>query len=187
MKRHAHRLAIALFALALPWAASAADYAVQPAQSTLGFSGEFQGEAFDGQFGQWSAAISYDDAKLSSSAFDVKVVLASAKTGDSDRDAALPGTAFFDVAQFPQAHFVSTGFRRDGVQVVVDGKLTLRGVTRPISLKTTFTPQPDGSATLDVAGTVERLDFGVGSGEYADTSVIGANVTIHAHLQLAPK
>lgn len=175
-----------LLALALPFSAAATDYAVQPAASTLGFSDTFQGEAFNGHFGQWTAAISYDPANLAGSKFDVEVVLASVKTGDKDRDGALPGTDFFDVAKFPKAHFVSTGFHQNGARVIADGNLTLRGVTRPVSLDVTFKPQGKG-ATLDVAGTVRRLDFGVGGGDYADTSVIGADVKITAHLQLAPK
>ena len=180
------RLAILLLALALPCAAAATDYTVQPTASTLGFSGTFQGESFDGRFGQWTAAISYDAANRASSKFDVEVTLASAKTGDSDRDGALPGTDFFDTAKFPKAHFVTTGFRRTGTQVIADGNLTLRGVTKPVSLAVTFKPQGSG-ATLDVSGTVRRLDFGVGGGEYADTSVIGADVKIDAHLQLAAR
>ncbi len=179
-------LAIALLALALPCAAAAADYTVQPTASTLGFSGTFQGESFDGRFGQWTAAISYDAANLASSKFDVQVTLASVKTGDSDRDSALPGSDFFDTAKFPKAHFVTTGFHRNGAQVIADGNLTLRGVTKPVSLTVTFKPQGSG-ATLDVSGTLKRLDFGVGGGEYADTSVIGADVKIDAHLQLAAK
>jgi polyisoprenoid-binding protein YceI len=180
------RLAILLLALALPCVAAATDYTVQPAASTLGFSGTFQGESFDGRFGQWTAAISYDAASLASSKFDVEVTVASVKTGDKDRDSALPGSDFFDAAKFPRAHFVTTGFRQNGAQVIADGNLTLRGVTRPVSLAVTFKPQGSG-ATLDVSGTVKRLDFGVGGGEYADTSVIGADVKINAHLQLAAK
>lgn len=180
------RLAILLLSLALPLAATAADYAVQPAASTLGFSGTFQGEAFQGKFKQWHATIRYDAADLASSRFDVEVTLASVDTGDSDRDTALPGSDFFDAAKFPKAHFVTTGFRQDGAKVIADGNLTLRGVTRPVSLDVAFKPQGDG-ATLDVAGTVKRLDFGVGGGDYADTSVIGADVKVAAHLQLAPK
>ena len=180
------RVAILLLALALPCAAAATNYTVQPAASTLGFSGTFQGEAFKGHFDQWTAAIDYDAAKLATSKFDVDVALASVKTGDKDRDGALPGSDFFDVAKFPKAHFVTTGFRQNGAQVIADGNLTLRGVTKPISLDVTFKPQGNG-ATLDVAGTMKRLDFGVGTGDYADTSVIGADVKISAHLQLAPK
>jgi polyisoprenoid-binding protein YceI len=175
-----------LLALALPFAATAADYTVQPTASTLGFSDTFQGEAFNGHFGQWTAAISYDAANLAASKFDVEVALASVKTGDKDRDGALPGSDFFDIAKFPKAHFVSTGFHQSGAQVIADGNLTLRGVTKPVSLNVTFKPQGKG-ATLDVTGTVKRLDFGVGTGDYADTSVIGADVKITAHLQLAPK
>jgi polyisoprenoid-binding protein YceI len=177
---------VTLLALALPFAATATDYTVQPAASTLGFSDTFQGEVFNGHFGQWTAAISYDAANLASSKFDVEVALASAKTGDKDRDGALPGSDFFNVAKFPKAHFVSTGFHQNGSQVIADGNLTLHGVTKPVSLNVTFKPQGKG-ATLDVSGTVKRLDFGVGGGDYADTSVIGADVKITAHLQLAPK
>ena len=181
------RLAIILLlALVLPGTAAAADYTMQPASSTLGFSNTFQGEAFQGHFEQWTAAIRYDPANLAASKFDVTVQLASVKTGDSDRDSALPGEAFFDAAKFPQAHFVTTGFRRSGNQVIADGTLTLRGVSKPVSLQVNFAPRV-GGATLDVSGAVQRLDFGVGSGEYADTSVIGAEVKITAHLQLAAK
>ncbi len=179
-------LAIALLAFAAPGLAAATDYAVQPATSQLGFSAVFQGESFAGHFNQWTAAIRYDAADLAASKFDVKVTLASVQTGDSDRDSTLPGKAFFDIAQFPQAHFVSTGFHRSGGQVVADGQLTLHGVTRPVSLDITFKPQATG-AMLEVAGTVRRLDFSVGSGDYADTSVIGAEVKITAHLQLVAK
>lgn len=186
MKRPVLSSVVLLLALALPGLAAATDYTVQPAASKLAFSGSFQGETFNGHFDKWTAAIRYDPADLTHAAFDVTVNLASVKTGDSDRDSALPGSDFFDVAKFPTAHFVSTGFRRSGGQVIADGKLTLRGVTRPASLDVTFQPSA-GGATLDVDGVVHRLDFGVGGGEYADTSVIGADVKVTAHLQLTAK
>ena len=179
-------LALLLCAFALPGASFATSYAVQPAASKLGFNASFQGAPFSGSFSQWSAAISYDPAQLAASKFDVTVSPASVHTGDKDQENALPGAAFFDVAKFPTAHFITTGFRQVGAQVIADGNLTLRGVTKPVSLAVTFKPQGRG-ATLDVSGTLKRLDFGVGSGEYADTSVIGADVKVAAHLQLAPK
>lgn len=179
-------LAILLLSFALPGAAFAADYVVQPTTSTLQFSGTFQGAAFPGHFSQWSATISYDPAQLTTSKFDVSVTLASVKTGDADQQDALPGTDFFNVAKFPKAHFSSTGFRQNGTQVIADGNLTLRGITKPISLNVIFKPNASG-ATLDVSGALNRLDFAVGSGEYADTSVIGARVKVTAHLQLVRK
>jgi polyisoprenoid-binding protein YceI len=177
---------VCVLALALPCIGQAADYTVQPAGSTLGFTSSFQGSSFDGHFEKWTAAISYDAAKLATSKFDVTVDLSTAKTGDGDRDGALPGSDFFDVAKYPQARFVTTGFHQQGAQVIADGNLTLRGVTKPVSLVVTFKPQGNG-ATLDVSGSVKRLDFGVGGGQYADTSVIGPDVKVTAHLVLAAK
>lgn len=177
---------VILLLLVLPFAAAATDYTVQAASSTLGFSNTFQGESFNGTFGQWTATISYDAANLASSTFYVEVNPANVKTGDSDRDTALPGSDFFDVAKFPKAHFVTSSFRQNGDKVIADGQLTLRGVTRPISLEVTFKPHT-GGATLDVSGTIKRLDFGIGTGDYADTSVIGNDVKITAHLQLTAK
>ena len=180
------RFALLLCALALPGLAAAADYTVQPAGSTLAFHGNFQGSGFDGHFEKFDAAIAYDAAHLDASKFDVTVDLASAKTGDNDRDTALPGSDFFDVAKFPKAHFVTTAFHQNGGQVTADGNLTLHGVTKPVSLTVDFKPGTAG-AVLDVKGTVKRLDFGVGGGDYADTSVIADEVTITAHLNLIAK
>lgn len=180
------RSALLLGALALPALAGATDYAMQKAGSKLAFSGSFQGAGFDGHFETFDAAIRYDPAHLDQSRFDVTVDLASAKTGDSDRDSALPGSDFFDVARFPKAHFVTTAFHQDGGKVIADGNLTLHGVTKPVSLTVNFTPTAAG-ATLDVAGTLQRLAFGVGGGDYADTSVIADDVKVTAHLQLTAK
>lgn len=172
-----------LLACALPCAVFAANYAVQPT-STLGFTGSFQGASFNGSFKQWQATISYDPARLAQSKFDVSVDMASVVVNDKDQQGALPGKDFFDVAQYPTAHFVTTGFRDVDGKVIADGQLTLRGVTRPVILTVDFKPQGKG-ATLDVSGSLKRLDFDVGGGEYADTSVIGADVKVHAHLVLA--
>jgi polyisoprenoid-binding protein YceI len=180
------RHTLLLGALALPALAGATDYRMQPAGSTLVFSGSFQGAGFTGHFDKFDAAISYDPAHLASSKFDVTVDLASAKTGDADRDGALPGSDFFDVAKFPKAHFVTTAIHQDGGKVIADGNLTLHGVTKPVSLTVNFVPTTAG-ATLDVAGSVKRLDFGVGGGDYADTSVIANEVKVTAHLQLVAK
>lgn len=182
------RLAPLLLCLALPVAASATDYRVLKDQSTLGFTATFQGASFQGSFAQWQAAIRFDPTHPANSRFDVTVDTTSASTGDADRDSALPGADFFNATKYPQAHYVTTGFSRvDGTRVMANGNLTLRGETHPVNLSVTFTPQPGGTATMDVAGTLKRLDYGVGGGEYADTSVIGNEVTVNAHLVLAPK
>jgi polyisoprenoid-binding protein YceI len=81
---------------------------------------------------------------------------------------------------------VTTRFRKAANgQVLADGTLTLRGVSRPVTLAVRFAPQGNG-AILDVSTTLKRLDFGIGGGDWADTSMIGNDVTVHGHLLLQP-
>lgn len=172
--------------LVFPFAANAADYAVDYTQSKLGFAGTYQGAGFDGAFGKWNATVDYDPDHLDTSKADVTVDLASVNTGDSSRDSTLPTSDFFDTSKFPQAHFVTTGFHKQGDQVIAEGNLTLKGHTSPVSLTVKFVPQGSG-AVLDVSGDLKRLDFDVGSGDYKDTSVIGADVKLTGHLVLKAK
>ncbi|HOX72789.1 MAG TPA: YceI family protein [Dokdonella sp.] len=165
--------------------ALATDYVVGKG-STLGFSGTFQGEAFSGSFARFEARISYDPAQVESSNFDVTVDLASVTTGDSDRDAALPGSAFFNIGKFPSAQFVTRQFRKSGDEVIAEGTLSLKGISKPVDLTVKFAPNGAG-AVLDVSTHVDRLDFDVGNGEYADTSTIANEVQIRAHLELGAK
>ncbi|GAP67113.1 hypothetical protein MBSD_n2429 [Mizugakiibacter sediminis] len=180
------RLVPLLAALAFALPAAAREWNVDMTRSTLGFTATYQGEAFDGRFERFGAKIAYDPADLAHAKFDVSVDLASADTQNAERDQMLPGADFFDVAKFPRARFVSTGFRRaaDGT-VLADGILTLRGVSRPLTLTVKFTPAAAGAA-LDVGASLRRLDFGVGGGDWADTSVIANAVTVKAHLALTP-
>lgn len=181
------RLTPLLLCFALPIAASAADYRVLKDQSSLGFTATFQGAPFQGSFAQWNAAIRFDPSHLAGSKFDVTVDTTSASTGDADRDGALPGADFFNATKYPQARYVATEFVQAGTHAIARGNLTLRGESHPLNLTVTYSPQPDGTALMDVSGTLKRLDYGVGGGEYADTSVIGNDVTVTAHLVLAPK
>lgn len=167
--------------LTLP--AMAAEFATRPG-STLGFTAVFQGEEFEGTFKNFEAKIRFDPDDLAASKFDVTIDLASVATGDKDRDDMLPTSDFFNTASFPQAHFVTTGIHRSGEDIVAEGTLSLKGATRPVTLKVTYAPQADG-ASLDVQTTLKRLDFNIGSGEYADTSTIGNEVQVKAHLVLA--
>ncbi len=177
---------VCLLALsALSGHALAADYQVEKG-STLNFSGTFQGEKFSGRFDKFEARISYDPGKLEASKFDVIVDLASAKTGDKDRDDTLPSSDFFNVGQFPNAHFVTRRFRRSGDEVIAEGTLSIKGIDKPVDLAVKFQTKDSGS-TLDVSTEVKRLDFDIGSGDYADTSTIANEVEIKAHLELGAK
>ncbi len=175
MRDHA-RLALASLLLATAGQAVAADY-VQAPGSTLVFASHYQGETFTGKFGGFTTTLSFDPAQLATSKLDVAIQLAGTQTNNRDRDDTLVSSDFFDVARFAQARYTATKFRALGNnQYAADGTLSLRGVSKPVTL--TFTWTPGAQPVLAGKATVKRLDFGVGGGDWADTATIPNDVAI---------
>jgi polyisoprenoid-binding protein YceI len=170
----------------LPALAVATEWVVDPAGSTLSFSGTYQGESFGGKFERFDASITLDAADPAAGRIDVVVDVASATTGTQEIDAQLPAAEFFNSSKFPKAKFSSSAVHDGDGGLVADGTLTIRDKTRPVALKLRFAPTAAG-ATLDADASVKRLAFDVGSGEWADTSVIGDDVAVKAHLVLKRK
>jgi polyisoprenoid-binding protein YceI len=97
---------------------------------------------------------------------EVEVDLSSITTGNDQRDGHLRSSDFFDVETSPKMTFTSTGFRQDGGDYVLDGDLTIRGVTKPVSLSVDiggFGPDSYGGTRAGFSATTEinRNDFGV--------------------------
>ena len=152
------RIGFALLLL-LPLAARAREWKVDAAHSTLTFTGTYQDESFEGRFKRFDAKVNYDPGDLAHAKFDVMVDIASVDTANIERDQALPGKAFFDTAQFPRAHFVTTRFRKGANgQMFADGTLSLRGISKPVTLAVRFA-QAGSGATLEVDTTLKRLDL----------------------------
>jgi polyisoprenoid-binding protein YceI len=96
--------------------------------------------------------------------------LASVETSNQPRDEHVR-TAFFEVDTYPTMTFRSTGIRRVGDGHALDGELTLKDVTRPISLELEvngfgpdpFAPDPETGARagFTATGEINRTDFGV--------------------------
>ena len=166
-------------------AAQARDWTVQPG-STLGFATTFEGVKFVGAFKQFSARIVFDPAHPQACTLDATITLASADTGNADRDKMLPTADFFDVARFPTATYRGADCTPAGPgRYSAQGTLTLRGVSKPVPLTLQWRMQgADALLTLDAS--VPRLTFGVGSGQWTDPSAIGLDVAVHGVLKLAP-
>lgn len=178
-------LILSSLCILLPITASARDWQVDTAKSSLTFKDTYQNGPFEGKFKKFEAVIKLDDTDVSKDSFDVKVDIASLDTGSSERDDTLRTADFFDPAKYPQAHFVTQSFGKgaDG-GLEAKGQLTIRTTTKPVTLKVKFVASGD-SGTLDVDATLNRLDFGLGSG--SDWADIGKDVTVHGHLILTAK
>ncbi len=176
-----------LLALALAVAAplcSAADY-VQAPGSSLTFAGSYQGETFVGRFPAFATRMSFDPANLPAARLHVTIPLASATTGISDYDGELRGAAFFDSAKFAQARYTASRFRSlGGDRYVADGSLSLRGVSRPVTLEFSWTA--GARPVLVGKATVPRLAFGVGGGDWADTALLPDAIAVATRVVLQP-
>ena len=173
-------LAAWLAAPALALAAPAPLWTVDPG-SAVGFSSSFSGDAFSGHFTRWTAAIRFDPKNLAGSSVTATIDTGSAVTGDKDRDSSLPTADFFATGQFPRATFTAATFKDlGGGHYQAVGQLSLRGVTKPLTLP--FTLAITGSqAKMSAAVGLNRLAFGVGQGQWSATDSIPAavNVTIN--------
>lgn len=163
----------------------AADY-VQAPGSSLVFAGTYQGEAFTGRFPSFATRVSFDPQQLANAKLDVTIPLASATTANADYDSEMRGKDFFASAKFPQAHYTATRFRSlGGNRYAADGILSLHGASKPVTLAFTWTP--GAQPVLVGKATVKRLDFGVGSGDWADTSLIPNEIAISTKVMLQPR
>ncbi|RZA36656.1 MAG: polyisoprenoid-binding protein [Lysobacteraceae bacterium] len=176
--------AAALVAMMSATPAMAADY-VQAPGSTLVFASKYDGEVFTGKFAGFTTTMSFDPARLATSKLDVVIPLTGASTGNGDRDSTLAGADFFNIAKFAQARYTATKFRAlGGNQYAADGNLSLRGVSKPVVL--TFIWTPGAQPVLAGKATVKRLDFGVGTGDWADTASIPNEVAVSTKVVLKP-
>lgn len=178
------RNVLLLAALVFAPPAIAADY-VQAPGSSLVFAGTYQGEVFSGRFPGFRTTFTFDPDDLAGARLDVVIPLASATTGNADYDGELHGPAFFDSAKFAQARYSADTFRAlDGDRYAAEGTLHLHGISRPVELVFTWTPgkQP----VLAGKATVNRLDFGVGGGDWEDTSVIPDAIAVSTKVVFQP-
>jgi polyisoprenoid-binding protein YceI len=162
----------------------ALDYMQAPG-STLAFAGTYQGEVFTGRFPGFDTRLSFDPDHLDQASLKVVIPLASATTANADYDGEMRGASFFDAGRFPQAQYTATVFRKlGGDRYAADGVLSLHGVGKPVTLQFTWTR--GARPVLSGKATVRRLDFGIGSGDWADTSLIPDDIAISTRVLLQP-
>jgi polyisoprenoid-binding protein YceI len=87
-------------------------------------------------------------------------------TFDEQRDGHLQSPDFFDTARHPELRFASTSVGSEGGELVVEGDLTIRGVTKPVELRGHFVgsgldPYGNERIGVELAGVVDRTDFGL--------------------------
>lgn len=141
--------------------------------TTLSFQvGQPQGPPISGEFPQFHGYLCLDPAHMDDARLRLSVDLDSVDTGLPELDEALRGPMFFDTGRWPEAVFASQSVEsmaRDNYYRVT-GDLTLRNVTRTITVPFEFRPDHEnGIARFEGSWRINRLDYGIGQGQWGDT------------------
>ncbi len=159
--------------------------------STLAFDGIQMGAPFSGEFKNFSGTIQFDPARLDQSRADISIQTGSAITGSADRDKYLGMADWFDIANFPEAKFTTTSFEKglDTNHYVARGDLKIRDIALPVTIPfaLTFSTADSGEEIATMVGetSLNRLDFGVGQGQWSDTKSVENSVKLRINVQAA--
>ncbi|MFG6431554.1 YceI family protein [Roseateles sp. LYH14W] len=154
---------------------------LQPAKSDLSFTFKQMGVPVDGKFTKFDAQLDFDPKKPEAGKIAFTVDLGSVSLGDASFDAEVVKAPWFDTKRNGKATFVSSGIKPTGAgKYDVAGKLTIKGAVRDIVV-----PIMLANGVASGAVPIKRLDFKIGDGEWADTSVVANDVTVKFKLSFA--
>jgi polyisoprenoid-binding protein YceI len=143
------------------------DYTLDVSHSRLGFVARHaMVTKVRGQFGAFTGTARIDEANPSSSKVDLSIDVTSIETGSADRDGHLKSADFFDAEKYPTITFTSTKVERDGDDWDITGDLTIKDVTKSVTIEfeqTGSAVDPFGNTRVGFEGdvTVNRKDWGL--------------------------
>lgn len=144
------------------------NYAIDTAHSRIGFSARHaMVTKVRGSFAEFEGFGYFDEENPANSRVELDIKVASINTGNPDRDNHLRTNDFLAVDQYPEITYRSTAVeRQDADTYRVTGDLTVRGVTRPVTIDFTFTGNvidPWGNQRIGFEGRtqINRKDYGV--------------------------
>ncbi|HXK10367.1 MAG TPA: YceI family protein [Vicinamibacteria bacterium] len=186
------RGAVLAAALAVASPTLAADsYTFDKAHTTVGFQVRHIVTMVGGKFQDFAGTIQVDRAKPESSSVEFTIQAASISTGDAKRDEHLKSPDFFDVATHPTITFKSTSVKPSGKDAFqVTGNLTMRGVTKQVTLPVTFLgeakdPWGNEKVGFETATTLNRQDYGISWNKTLDQGgvLVGDEVQVQVSVE----
>ena len=170
-------------------------YMLDRAASTVGFT--LYGSAIfkikkDGYFKDFTGLVSYDPARPADTRVDLTVNAASIDTQNSAHDELLRSGEFFDVAHYPTIHFASesANVRPDGT-LSVTGDMTIRGITRrmtiPVTLRPTTRPGTTPGAAFESTFQIDRTEFGLNGSASQSGFHVSISKKVQIHIAIATR
>lgn len=146
-----------------------------------------------GRLGSINGTLHFDPNNLTSGSVEATIDVTALSTGNEQRDNDLRSAHFFDIEHYPSISFRSTGVQHaEDAEYLVRGELTIKGITRPVTLETTFEgaiPDPYGQGSHRAGFTAETLlsrkDFGMTYNQLLETggAVVGDKIKVTIHFE----
>ena len=142
--------------------------------------------AIDGKFNKWDATLTFASPAAESGVLDVKIYADSVDTGSGMKDDKLKGKDFFNAKEDPYITFHSTKVVQTSPTTFdLQGKFTIRGVSKDETLTLTFDPKEKGTGNGHIKGSMafDRKEFGMNSGipfiKIADRVEVDVALQVH--------
>jgi polyisoprenoid-binding protein YceI len=177
-RRATVRVALTLLALAGAPVVVTASQTLIADQSEVIYLSSQMGAQVEGSFGRFEAKIDLDPDRLQTSSVSLAVDTSSVIFPSSDVQKELAKPDWLDTAHYPKAEFRSSRMRTlGGDRYEIAGTLTIKGHARDVVVPVSLSRS---GATTFATGTltIKRLDYGVGVGEWGDTSLVADDVQI---------
>lgn len=168
-------------------------WSIDPSHSEVSFSvRHLMISTVRGNFTTFDGTSTFDPQDIESGSIEVEIDAASIDTRDEQRDGHLRSGDFLDVEQYPTLRFASSSVERQGGgRYSIVGDLTIKGVTRPVTLAAEFTdvvPDPFGGTRIGVSAKTEidRTEFGLTWNQALETGgvLVGETISININAQL---
>ncbi|OGA38496.1 MAG: hypothetical protein A3G24_17650 [Betaproteobacteria bacterium RIFCSPLOWO2_12_FULL_62_13] len=175
-------LALMLAVVALP-AAGAECYAVNSPASRVSFELKQAGSPFRGAFRRFGGEFCIAQGRVER--IDVWLEPASVDSGLPEIDAALKEKEFFSVGEHPRVTFAGRSVETRGDVQLARGTLQIKGTRREVDVAFRLRETGGGGPVVSGSLTLDRLAYGIGTGEWSDTRWLGAEVTVNFSAALA--
>jgi polyisoprenoid-binding protein YceI len=155
---------VATALLPTPGRAQVPVFKVTPVESAIKFNVKAS-VPIAGNFDQWNATLTFASSDVTTAVLEIEIQAASVNTGSGMKDNKLKSKDFFDVKSNPLITFKSTKVVQTGPTTFdVAGTFTIRGVSKPETLKLTVAGKGTGNGTVNGTMAFDRKDYGMTSG-----------------------
>jgi len=156
-------------------------------RSEIRFVSKQMGGAVEGKFRKWKANVDFRPKEPGKSRAEFEIELGSVDLASEETESEVRRSLWFDTAKFPVARFASSAVRDLGEdRYEIAGRLSIKGTTKDVVIPVVLKQDAAGNSVAQGQFTLNRLDYRVGEGLWADTAAVANEVAVRIRMVLPP-